>query len=87
MSEIAGKRRKSYIDHLKDKSKLICLIHGPGNSSDKCKILGEFGTKYDNIRPTKVHRQAPATNNVFGRHQEKNDIVQHAVDEIILREK
>ena len=46
MSEIAGKRRKMYLDHLNDRSKLTCLIHDPGHSSDECKVLGRFGNKY-----------------------------------------
>ena len=53
MSESAVKRRKRYADQLKDISKLTCLIHGPGNSSYKCKFLGDFGTKYAKDRPTK----------------------------------
>ena len=40
MIESSGKRRKRYVYHLKGRSKLTCLIHGPGNSSDECNILG-----------------------------------------------
>ena len=40
MSESTGKRRKMYVYHPKDGSKLTCLIHGPGHSSDECKVLG-----------------------------------------------
>ena len=75
MSESAGKHRNSFVDDLKDGSKLSCLIHVPGHSSDECKILGDFGYKYFKIRPTKDHRQYPTTKKKFGRHQEKNDIV------------
>ena len=46
MSESTGKRRKSYVDHSRVRSKLICIIHGPGNSSEECKVLGNFGSKY-----------------------------------------
>ena len=53
MSEIDENQRKRYIDHPKDILKLTCLIHGPGNSSYKCKFLGDFGTKYAKDRPTK----------------------------------
>ena len=53
MSESAGKYIKRYVDHPKDRSKLTCIIHGPGNSSDECKMLGDFGYKYFGIRPTK----------------------------------
>ena len=38
MSESAGKRKKKYVDCPKDISKLTCIIHGPGNSSDECKV-------------------------------------------------
>ena len=31
MSDSADEHRKRYADHTKDKSKLTCLIHGPGN--------------------------------------------------------
>ena len=49
MSERAGKHRKSYVYHLQDISKLTCLIHGPGHSSDEFKVLGDFGSKYSKI--------------------------------------
>ena len=45
MSESVVKRRKRYADQPKDISKLTCLIHGPGHSSDKLKVLDDFGTK------------------------------------------
>ena len=53
MSESASKRRKIYVDHPKDISKPKCLMHGPGHSSDKCRVFGDFCSKYDIIRPTK----------------------------------
>ena len=34
------KHRKRYADHPKDRSKLTCLICGPGHSSYECKVLG-----------------------------------------------
>ena len=34
MSESAGKRRRSYAEHIEDRSKLTCLVHGPVHSSD-----------------------------------------------------
>ena len=37
--------------------------------------------------PNKYCSQDPATKNKFGRQKEKNGILQHAVDEIILQEK
>ena len=83
--ECAGKRRKRYIDHLKDILRLTCIIHGPGNSSDECKVLVDFGTMYDKGSPTKDCRQEPASKKYFGRRQENNTILQHAVSEIILQ--
>ena len=86
MSEISGKRRKRYVDNLKDRSKLTCLVHGPGNSSDGCKVLGDFGYKYSERIPTKYHGHEPTTNKQFDINQENNHIVWHTVDEIILNE-
>ena len=45
-----------------------------------------FGYKHSKRRPTKVFRQDTGTNNKFGRQQENNAIVQHAVYEIILHD-
>ena len=56
--ESAGKRRKRHVDTPKGKSK-TCLIHGPGNYSEGCKVLGDFRTKYNNSRPTKDSRSIP----------------------------
>ena len=84
MSESAVKRRKRYVDHLRDRSILTCRIHVHGHSSDECKVLGDFGSKYSKISPTKDCRQEPATKKKSGRQQDNNSIVQHAVDEIIL---
>ena len=60
-----------YVDHPKDKSKLTCLIYESGNLSDECKILGDFGNKYDKCRLTKDYRKEPATEKRFGINQEK----------------
>ena len=56
--DIAGKRRKLHVDSLTGKSKTY-LIHGPGHSSEECKVLGDFGTKYAKIRPTKDRGSSP----------------------------
>ena len=69
MSESAVKHRKMYVDHPRDISKLICLIHGPGNSSDECKVLGDFGSRYSKSRPTKDHRHDPSTKNKVNRQK------------------
>ena len=86
ISESAGKRRKRCVDRSKDRSRQTCLVHGPGCSSDEFKVLAGFGDKYSKIRPTKDHGHEPATKNKFNRQKEKNYIVNHAVDEIILQD-
>ena len=83
MSESSGKRRKRYVDHLKSDSQ-TCLIHGPGNLSDGCKVLGDFCFKYAKIRSTEYRVQDPVLRNNFKRQKENNDIVNSAVDEILL---
>ena len=87
MSESAEKRRKRYLDHQKGKSKPTCLIHGPVNSSDKQKVLGDFGSKYAKVRHTNNRGQNPANRNKYTRQQYNNDIVNSAVDDIMLQEK
>ena len=86
MSESAGKFRKKYVDHPKDRFKLICLIHGPGYSSEKFKVMGDLGFKYYIGRPTKDHRQEPAAKKKFSRQKENNAIFQNIVYEIIQQE-
>ena len=87
MGKSADKLRKRYVSHLKDRSQLACLINGPGNSSDKCKVFGGFCSKYAKGGPTKDHRHDPAIRKCFGRYQENNDIIKNGADEIILQEK
>ena len=67
ISKSVGKRRKNYVDHLKDRSKHTCLIHIPVHSSDECMILGDYGSKYSKRRPTKDCRYDPSTINKFNR--------------------
>ena len=54
MGGSAGKRKKQYVDRPMGKSK-TCLINGPRHSSDKCKVLGDFGAKNAKGNPTKDH--------------------------------
>ena len=86
MSESAGKCRKRYVDNPKDISKLTCTIHGPGHSSDECKVLGDFVTNYAKDGRTKYWLQKPATKKKFIRKNENNSIVQHSVYDIILQD-
>ena len=74
MIESYVKRRKRYVNNTKDKYKLTFLIHGPGNSSYKCKVLGDFGSKYFKIIPNKYHGREPATKNKFIIQKDNNII-------------
>ena len=53
MSKISVKRNQRYVYHMRDLSKLTCLIRVPGNSSDKFKVLKLFRSKYTKGIPTK----------------------------------
>ena len=75
MSESTGNNRKRYVDHLKDRSKLTCLVHGPRNTSYECKVLGEFGSKHSKVRPTRDHMKDSTTKNKFYIQQENYYIV------------
>ena len=85
MIKIYGKHKKRYVNHPRDQSKLTCIISGPGNSSDECKVLGDFGSKYTKIRPNKERSPELTLKKKVGIQQEKNTSIQHAVDEIILQ--
>ena len=85
-SERAVNTRNRYVDHLKDISKPTWPIHGPGHSSDECKVLGDFGSNYSKSRHTKDRGHDTATNNEFNIQQENNSIVNYSVEEIILKE-
>ena len=84
MSESSDNRRKRYVYHPKGKSKPTCLIHGPGNSSDKYKVLGDFGSKYAKIRHT--NNRGHNHKNEYSWQQYNNNIVNSVVDEIIVQE-
>ena len=84
MGESAGKPRKRYVDILKIESK-TCCIHGLGHSYDKCKVLGDFGTKYDKSKPNKDHGNYPIPI-FFNMQLENNPIINDVVDRIILNE-
>ena len=66
MSKTDGKRNQRYVDHPRYQSKLTCLIHGHGHSSDECNVLNGFGSKYTKIRPTKEVRQDIVFKKTFG---------------------
>ena len=85
MSESAVKSIKIYVYHPHYIYKHTFLIHGPGNSSYECKVLGYFSYKCFKIKPNKDRRNDTATRKKFNRHKESNAIVNHVVDEILLQ--
>ena len=40
------KRKKRWVDRMRDRLKLTCIIHGPGHYLDELKVLNRFGNKY-----------------------------------------
>ena len=48
--------------------------------------MGGFGSRYFKIHPTKYLTNDPVTRSKFNRHQDKNYIINHAVDKILLQE-
>ena len=62
-------------------------MHGPGNSSGECKVLGDFDYKYAKSRSTKYHGENLTNINKIKRQQENNAIVNSAMYEILLEEK
>ena len=68
------KSKKRRVDHLRDRSKLTCIKHGPVNSSYECKLLNCFGTKYSKYRPFKESRQELTTKKTFGKNHVVNYI-------------
>ena len=85
ISESGGKRRKKYVDHPKDSSKPICLIRGPVHSSYEFKVMWDYCSKCTKVRPTKDRGHNPTKKKKFNRQEYNNDIVNHAVDEILLQ--
>ena len=85
MGKHAGRCKKRYVDCPIEISQLTCLIHGPGHSSDECKVLDNFGTKYAKCRPFKESRVNPTTKKKYKKKQQVNSIVQQLVDYIILQ--
>ena len=63
-----------------------CLIHGPGNYCDGCKVLGDVGAKYAKGNPTKDHSNHPLSRKVFNMRQKKNATINNVVYEILLNE-
>ena len=83
----AYKCKQRYVDCTGDQLTLICCIHGPGNSPDECKILNDFGYKYTKGPSYKKHSQDLVFKGKNWDSKRKNTVIQHVVDEIILKEK
>ena len=84
MSDSTGKHRKGYVDCKKYRFKITCLIHGLRHLSDECKVLRDLGYNYSKSRSNNNRGQEPVIKKKFNRQEKNNDIVQHAVSEIIL---
>ena len=83
IDESAGKRRKQYVDRPSGESK-ICLIHGPGNSSDEWKVLGDIGANKPKGETTKYRGNHTIIRKMFNSQQENNSIVNNVVDDILI---
>ena len=59
-----------------------CLIHGPRNNYDECKVLGDFGAKYAKGKPTKDRGNHPVLRKCFNKNLETNAIFSNVVDNI-----
>ena len=62
------------------------MIHGPGHSSDECKVFGEFGTSYAAPQPTNSHGSNPIPRKGFQKNQENLNIIDNMVDELHMVE-
>ena len=85
MGYSAGKNRKRYVDRPSVKYK-TCLIHDTSHFSDRCKVLGYFGTKYAKGRPKKDRGYHNIPRKIINSQQKHNSIVNNVVDEILLHE-
>ena len=62
------------------------MIHGTVNSSDGCKVLGRFGTKYAAAQPTKNRGRYPIPRKRFHKEQENYTIINNLVYELRMIE-
>ena len=85
MGERTGKRRKQYVDRSKRKLKTYS-IHGPGHSSDECKVLGDFGAMYANSKPTKDCGNHPIPREKSNIQPENSVVDNDGVNGILLNE-
>ena len=83
MSDSSGNHRKRNVDYRTGEYK-TCLIHAPRHTTDECKVLGDFGSKYFISRPTKDPEHDPVPRNKCNDQQENSAIVNIEFYEILL---
>ena len=86
MGKRADKHKKSYVDFLRERLQLTCLIYVPGHSPYECNVLNDLGNKYVNWWPFKQHSKEPTTKKCFVKKKEANFIFQKVVYDIILHQ-
>ena len=62
------------------------MIHGAGNYSYGCKVLGKFGTKYAASHPDKDRVSNTINIKKFQEKQENHTIINNIVDELCMVE-
>ena len=85
MDKRAGNHKQSFVGHMRERSKLTCMNRGNVYSSEHCKLLNEFSTRYAANRPFKEHRQESTADEVQ-KKKEVNAVVQHAVNDILQKD-
>ena len=70
MGKRSGKRNQGYVDHPRRISQLTCLVHDPGYSSNKFKLINNFGTKYTQSETFKERIQDPSDTKKVGKKKE-----------------
>ena len=60
------------------------IIHNPGDSSEECKVLLDFGAKYAKGKTFKDRGNRPVPRKCFNKQQENNAIDNNVVDQILL---
>ena len=62
------------------------MIHGAGHSSDECKVLGKFGTKYDVTHPMKYRGSDTIPRKGPRKKKENHTLIDNMVDELRMVE-
>ena len=75
MGKQNNKHKQRCVARPRDILILNCLIHGPGKSSEQCKVLNNFGTSYAASRTFEELIQEPTSDKSTRKNQEINTIV------------